>query len=104
MKLIIAIVPNDDGAVVTDALTQAGFFITKLSTVGGFLSIGNTTLLIGTSEEKIPEIKKILKESCKSKAQINPALASFITNAESLKDDTSGAVMFVINVESFDRI
>ena len=47
MKLVIAIINNDDSAVATAALTAKGLFVTKLSTTGGFLMVGNTTLLIG---------------------------------------------------------
>ena len=43
MKLVLAIVNNDDSAVVASALTQEGFFVTKLSTTGGFLMVGNAT-------------------------------------------------------------
>ena len=37
MKLIIAIVNNDDSNDVQTALTEGGFFVTKLATSGGFL-------------------------------------------------------------------
>ena len=56
MKLILAVIPNDDSTIATSALTKAGYFVTKLSTTGGFLMVGNTTLLIGTEDEKIDEI------------------------------------------------
>ena len=47
MKLVLAIVNNDDSSTAASALTEAGFTVTKLSTTGGFLMVGNTTLLIG---------------------------------------------------------
>ena len=37
MKLIIAIVNSDDSSSVQAALTEEGYFVTKLSTTGGFL-------------------------------------------------------------------
>ena len=49
MKLIIAIVNNDDSSDVQTALTEGGFFVTKLATSGGFLKKGNTTFFIGTN-------------------------------------------------------
>ena len=52
MKLILAIVNNDDSAIASSALTEAGFFVTKLSTTGGFLMVGNTTLMIGVQEDR----------------------------------------------------
>ena len=37
MKLILAIVSNDDSGAVSSALTRGGFSVTKLATTGGFL-------------------------------------------------------------------
>jgi uncharacterized protein YaaQ len=51
MKLIIAIVHDDDAMELISSLTESGFSVTKLATTGGFLKAGNTTLLIGIEEE-----------------------------------------------------
>ncbi len=108
MKLVIAIVPNDDSVVATSALTKEGFFVTKLSTTGGFLMVGNTTLLIGTDEEKVPAIKEILKTHCCGRKQLNPSISSFgrgIADGGLAEETTvGGATMFVLNVESFEKI
>ena len=58
MKLIIAIVNNDDSAVVASALTKENFTVPKLSTTGGFLMVGTTTLLIGTEDERVDTAKQ----------------------------------------------
>lgn len=50
MKLIYAIVSSDDSSAVSAALTQNGFFATKLASTGGFLKAGNTTFLICTEQ------------------------------------------------------
>ena len=62
MKLIIAIVSNDDTSAVTSTLTEHGYYITRLSTTGGFLRAGNTTLLVGTDDEKVPEVIELIAE------------------------------------------
>lgn len=62
MKLLIAIVNNDDSAVVSSALTKEGYTVTKLSTTGGFLMVGNTTFLIGADDDKVAKAKEIIKE------------------------------------------
>ena len=41
MKLIIAIVNSDDSSSVQGALTEGGYFVTKLSTTGGGLYFNN---------------------------------------------------------------
>ena len=40
MKLILAVVPNDDSIKATSALTKEGFIVTRLATTGGFLMVG----------------------------------------------------------------
>lgn len=46
MKLVLAIINHDDAHVVVHNLTKEGFLVTKLSTTGGFLMVGNMTVLI----------------------------------------------------------
>ncbi len=52
MKLIIAIVQDQDIPSLIDDLTENEFRVTKLASTGGFLKSGNTTLLIGVEERK----------------------------------------------------
>ncbi len=108
MKLVLAVIPNDDSAVATSALTHEGFFVTRLSTTGGFLMVGNTTLLIGTDEDKVPVIKDILKKHCATRKQVNPSISSFGRGLsdQGIAEETSvgGAIMFVLDVEKFEKI
>ena len=64
MKLIFAIINNDDSNSATAALNKEGVAVTKLSTTGGFLMTGNTTLLIGAEDKDVEKITKILKDTC----------------------------------------
>ena len=53
MKLILAIMSNDDAPTASSALTKEGYSVTRLATTGGFLRAGNTTLLVGVEDEKV---------------------------------------------------
>ena len=53
MKLILAIVNNDDAYSVSTALSGEGFFVTKISSTGGFLMSGNTTFLMGVEDDTV---------------------------------------------------
>ena len=108
MKLVLAIVNNDDAAAVSATLTNEGFFITKLSTTGGFLQAGNTTLLIGADDAEVERIKKIIKEHSFTRSKNVPTSASLgrgmglsDTNA---KTTVKGATVFVLKVESFEKL
>ena len=60
MKLIVAIINNDDCPSVLSELTHQGYGATKLSTSGGFLRAGNSTLLIGTEDDKVDAVISVI--------------------------------------------
>ena len=70
MKLIFAIIRYDNEDEVVNALTQKRFSITKLSSTGGFLRKGNTTLMIGTEEERVKEAIETIKKECGARQKI----------------------------------
>ena len=108
MKLILAIVNNDDSAFASASLTEAGFFVTKLSTTGGFLMVGNTTFLIGTQDEDAQKAIDILKKTCKTRKQINTSSSAFGTGFRNMsmpaEVPVGGATIFVLNVDSMEKI
>lgn len=108
MKLILAIVNNDDSAYASAALTEEGFFVTKLSTTGGFLMVGNTTFLIGTQDEDTQRAIDILKKTCKTRKQINAPTSSFGTGLRNMslpsEVPVGGATIFVMDVEHMEKI
>ena len=55
MKLLIAIVQDEDSSKLVSKMMQQGFGVTKLATTGGFLKAGNTTLLLGVDDSRVEE-------------------------------------------------
>lgn len=108
MKLVLAIVNNDDSALAASALTENGFSVTKLSTTGGFLMVGNTTLLIGTEDAAAPKVIEILKKYCTTRKHIPSPTASFGMgmNHMSLQEEVTvgGATIFVLDVGHMEKI
>ena len=51
MKLIFAVVHDDDTNKAVRHLNEKRYRVTKLSSTGGFLRKGNTTLMIGVEEK-----------------------------------------------------
>ena len=72
MKLIIAIVQDQDVPSLIDDLTEKEFRVTKLASTGGFLKSGNTTLLMGVEEELVKEAIKIIEDNCKTRRLLLP--------------------------------
>lgn len=108
MKLVIAVINNDDSRTVITALTGRDFFVTQLSTTGGFLMVGNTTLLIGTEKERLLELKEILKKYCVTREKMNPSIEalgrSMLNHSVEEKVTIGGAVMFTLSVDEFEKI
>ena len=53
MKLIFAIVHDEDSPRLMAELNRAGFRVTKLNSTGGFLRSGNTTLMIVVDDDQL---------------------------------------------------
>ena len=108
MKLIYAIVRDEDGSRVMEQLNKNGFSVTKLASTGGFLRSGNTTLIIGTEEEKVDQVIGIIKEQCGPRKQIvvNPVPIAGVGNYTSypVSVDVGGATIFVMDVERSEKI
>lgn len=107
MKLVYAIVNNDDSHTVAGALTKKGFQATKLASTGGFLMAGNTTFLICAEEEKVDEIIETIKEHSHKRKQLVPSAASYGVGGFStfpVEVFVGGATIFVTNIERFEKI
>ena len=107
MKLVLAIVSGEDSSKVSGALTKGGFFVTKLATSGGFLAAGNTTFIIGTEEEKVPDLIEILKSSSSTRKQMKPSSTSYgigMFSASPIEVQVGGATVFVLDIEQFHKL
>ena len=109
MKLIIAIVQDEDSSRLVSNLMSEGFSVTKLATTGGFLRSGNTTLLLGIDDSKFDSAMKIIERVCKSRKQIatSPSPISGTTGVYvpyPVEVMVGGATIFVLNVEQFVKI
>ena len=109
MKLIIAIVQDEDAARLVSNLMNEGYSVTKLATTGGFLRAGNTTLLLGVDEEKFQGAMDVIEKVCKSRKQIatSPSPVAGTTGVYvpyTIEVMVGGATVFVLNVEQFIKL
>lgn len=107
MKLVIAVVNRDDAGTVTQNLSKKGFYSTKLASSGGFLLAGNITLLVGVEEAKVQEVIDIIRKYSHSRKEVIPASAELGMNylsAMPVEITVGGAILFVVDVERFERL
>ena len=109
MKLIIAIVQDEDASRLISQLMNEGYGVTKLATTGGFLRSGNTTLLVGVDDERYDGAMAVIEKVCKSRKQIAPSPSpmsgtSGVYVPYPIEVMVGGATIFVMNVEHFLKI
>ena len=91
MKLIIAIISNDDSYDVLSELTKAG----------------NVTLLIGVEDSRVDDVMEILRENSSRRTQLMTAAPAY--NADSfvtlpVQVAVGGATVFVVNMDKFYKL
>lgn len=107
MKLVYAIVNNDDSHSVASALMKAGFQATKLASTGGFLSAGNTTFLICAENEKIDSIIEVIRKHSRRRKQFVPSATSYGVGTYTsfpVEVSVGGATIFVTDIERFEKV
>ncbi|MCM1054167.1 MAG: cyclic-di-AMP receptor [Bacteroides sp.] len=107
MKLIYAIVNNDDSHAVSTALTKEGFSATKLASTGGFLMAGNTTFLVCSEDDKVDEIIEIIRLHSRRRKQFVPSSASYGVGSYTsfpVEVSVGGATVFVTDIERFEKV
>ncbi len=109
MKLVIAIIHNDDVHKLRNTLIENDFRVTKLSTSGGFLRADNATLLIGVEESRLSQLLDHVREICQTRNElvVSPVSEFFTAGPHMglpLEVTVGGATIFVLDVEQFIKI
>lgn len=108
MKLIVAIVQDEDASRLITALMNEGFSVTKLATTGGFLRAGNTTLLTGVEKDRVDGAMTVIEKICKSRNQISTSPSPVSSNSGiyapfPVEVVVGGATVFVLDVDQFQK-
>ncbi|WP_027482890.1 cyclic-di-AMP receptor [Deinococcus pimensis] len=110
MKLVLAVVQDADVARVTECLTSRGLTVTRLASTGGFVRAGSTTLLLGVDDERVWEVRRILEREGRRRTRTlaPPPMLDTQGGEGSLPGggevEVGGAVVFVLPIESFERV
>lgn len=109
MKMVVAVVQDQDVNRLLARLSEEGYGATKLASTGGFLRQGNTTLLIGVDQDRVDRVVEVIKETCQSRKQLVTPMAavgrsinSYLPNP--IEVSVGGATIFVLAVEGFTKV
>lgn len=116
--LMIAVIQARDSEETISALNKKGYYVTVLSTTGGFLKQKNTTLMIGTDASERRKVMTILKEKAGARMEADYSASMFDASPNSevpmqtftakvappIMRNVGGATVFTINVEEMVKI
>jgi uncharacterized protein YaaQ len=107
MKLVIAIVQDYDTDRLLRAVSGANLRATRIASTGGFLRMGNTTVLLGVEDDRVADCLDILRQTCRSRVE-RPS-THLLTELGALGPGTvtevtiGGAIVFITPVSRFVR-
>lgn len=106
MKLVIAVVQDQDSNRLSNALTKHNFRATKLASTGGFLRSGNTTFMIGVDDSDVSKVLDVIRDNCRAREQMVTPVSPLGGNADSyipypVEVEVGGATVFVLPIEEF---
>jgi uncharacterized protein YaaQ len=87
-RLVIAILRDAGGEDVLKALLETNFRVTRISSTGGFMRRGTSTLLIGVEKERVEIAVELIREY----------------SAPAIDPELKRATVFVLKVDQFDQI
>jgi len=103
MKLLFAIVQNDDQKSLTYALIERNISVTRIASTGGFLRGGNSTLMIGVESDRLPETLEIIREHSSRRQVVTVPATGIPHNIDSVTMPISvtvgGATVFILDVQ-----
>jgi len=108
MRLVMSIINSDDEARLVEALTDAGYRATTISTTGGFLRQGNATVFVGIEDQEVPQVLQLIRENCHTRTQYVNPLPPVMEPGEMyipapIEVQVGGAIVFVLDIARFER-
>ncbi len=109
MKLVVAIVHNEDAGPLVDALLEREYRTTRLHSSGGFLRQSNATVLVGVDDDRVDDVVSIVRENCHARTQVVNPMPPIMEPGEffmpyPLEVEVGGATVFVLPVERSERL
>ena len=109
VKLILAIIHNEDAGALVDGLLEKEYRATRLHSSGGFLKQSNATIVLGVEDDRVDDVMAIITEHCTSRSQVVNPMPPIMEPGEffmpyPLEVEVGGATVFVLPVERFERL
>jgi uncharacterized protein YaaQ len=109
MKLVTAVVHNEDAGNLVDALLEREFRATRLHSTGGFLKQSNATILVGVEDDQVDAVLEVIAANCHARRQFVNPMPPIMEPGEfympyPVEVEVGGATVWVLPVERFERL
>jgi uncharacterized protein YaaQ len=108
LKLVVIIASDADADRLMRKLVEQGYPATKVSSTGGFLHRGNATILSGVDSDEVDQVVSLVNSECRARTELVPVqtlpfFGEGTSLAEPVEVRVGGAIVFVLNVERFEK-
>lgn len=109
MKFVTLFVKDEDAGRLIDGLVRAGLRSTRLRSSGGFLRARNATIILGVADERLDEVLRIVRATCRTRTRTMVPLPAVVEHVDvmggaTVEVDVGGATIFVTDVVYYEQI
>ncbi len=108
MKLIVAVIQNEDEDALVQALEDGNISSTRIGSSGGFLRASNVTIMMAVPDDQIDVVMGLLRKHCKRRTRhLYPLLPNLEARERflgSIPVEIGGATVFILPVERMEKI
>jgi uncharacterized protein YaaQ len=107
-KLLIIVVSPNDGELLMQRLVRDGVPATRVGSTGGFLSRGSSTIISGVPASQVEPVLDLIRQICPVRTELAPVqtlpLVGTAATGPPIEVRIGGAIVFVLDIERFERI
>jgi len=108
MKLILAVIQNEDEDALTEAMEIEGMSVTRIGSSGGFLRASNVTLMTAVEDQQVERVMALLSKHCKRRTKhLHPWVPSMEARERflgAIPVKVGGAAVFILSLERVEKI
>ena len=108
MKLILAVIQNEDEDALTEAMEMEGMSVTRIGSSGGFLRASNVTLMMAVENQQVERVLALLGKHCKRRTKhMHPWVPSMEARERflgAIPVEVGGAAVFILSLEHMEKI
>jgi uncharacterized protein YaaQ len=108
VKLVLAVIQNEDESALIQAMETQGLGITRIGSSGGFLRANNVTLMMAIKDDQLERVLGLLNKHCKRRTRrLRPRAPSMEARGrfpDAVPIEIGGATVFIVGLEQMERI